>query len=175
VLRSYKREDYPTRVRDPFRLQVSALLARFLWQHGDCIRGAAGEEWDTITIVPSSQGRTGPHPLEEAIRMFPFLGDQYHSLLAPGEVKADHNQASDHAYVVTADVASQRLLLVDDTFTSGARAESAASALQLAGAHVVAMVPIGRVIKREFSEESGALLDRAREEPFDFDVCCLED
>src|SRR6266571_2918641 len=63
VLRSYKREDYPARVRDPFRLQVSALLARFLWQHGDCIRSAAGEEWDTMTIVPSSQGRTGPHPL----------------------------------------------------------------------------------------------------------------
>jgi adenine/guanine phosphoribosyltransferase-like PRPP-binding protein len=89
-------------------------------------------------------------------------------------VNADHNQASDAAYVVTGDVADVRVLLVDDTFTSGARAESAASALQLAGGRVVAMVPIGRVIKREFSEESAALLDRAREEPFDFDVCCIE-
>ena len=48
VLRSYKREDYPASVRDGFRLQVSALLARFLWQHGDCIRGAAGEDWNAI-------------------------------------------------------------------------------------------------------------------------------
>lgn len=36
------------------------------------------------------------------------------------------------------------------------------------------MVPIGRVIKPDFSAEAAALLTRAREEPFDFDSCCLE-
>lgn len=174
VLRSYKREDYPESVRDGFRLQISALLARFLWQHGDCIRGAAGEDWDCITIVPSSQGRAGVHPLEEAIRMFPFLGAQYRPLLGPGTGKADHNRASDKAYAVTEDVMGTRVLLVDDTFTSGARAQSAASALQLAGARVVAMVPVGRVIKPDFSEEAAALLSRAREQAFDFAICCLE-
>jgi hypothetical protein len=116
VLRSYKREDYPERVREPFRLQVSALLARFLWEHGDCIRNAAGDDWDAITIVPSSQGRTEPHPLEEAIGLFPFLRDQYRSLLGPGPSKALHNQASDDAFSVVEDVNGLRVLLVDDTF-----------------------------------------------------------
>jgi predicted amidophosphoribosyltransferase len=174
VLRSYKREDYPLSVRDRFRLQVSALLARFLWQHGDCIRAAAGEDWDCITIVPSSQGRSGVHPLEEAIRMFPFLADQYRRLLGTGTAKAVHNRASDKAFRVTEDVTGTRVLLVDDTFTSGARAQSAASALQLAGARVVAMVPIGRVIKPDFSTEAAALLTRARAHAFDFAICCLE-
>ncbi len=174
VLRSYKRDDYPARVREQFRLQVSALLARFLWQHGGCIRTTAGEDWDVITIVPSSHGRTGPHPLEDAIRMFPFLRDQHQVLLAAGARAADHNQASDSAFTVVESVSDRRVLLVDDTFTSGARAQSAASALQLAGAQVVAMVPIGRVIKADFSEESAELLRRARELPFDFGVCCLE-
>lgn len=103
-----------------------------------------------------------------------FLSDQYRHLLGPGAEKIDHNHAADGAYGVTEYVDGLGILLLDDTFTSGARAQSAASALQLAGAQVVAMVPIGRLIKREFSDESAALLDRAGEEPFDFDVCCLE-
>lgn len=174
VLRSYKNDAYLEAVREIFRLQVSALLARFLWQHGDCIRHAAGKDWDATTIVPSSQGRTGEHPLEAAIRMFPFLNDQYRSLLRPGMVKADHNHASDDAYEVAEAVIGMRVLLLDDTFTSGARAQSAASALQLAGAHVVAIVPIGRVIRPDFNEESAELLRRAREQPYDFAVCCIE-
>jgi predicted amidophosphoribosyltransferase len=39
-----------------------------------------------------------------------------------------------------------RILLVDDTFTSGATFQSAASALALGGADVIAGVVIGRVI-----------------------------
>jgi predicted amidophosphoribosyltransferase len=175
VLRSYKNESYPASVRDRFRLQVSALLARFLWQHGDCIRGVAGSDWDNITIVPSSKGREGRHPFEETIRLFPFLGDQYRSLLSVGTEAIDHNRASDKGYVVAEDVEGLRVLLVDDTFTSGARAQSAASALGLAGANVVAMVPIGRVVKPDFSEESAELLRRSREHPFDFGTCCLEE
>ena len=174
VLRSYKRDDYPASVRDGFRQQVSALLARFLWKHGHCVQTVAAEDWDCLTIVPSSQGRAGDHPLEGAIRLFPSLRDQYRALLTPGTERADHNRASDFAYAVTEDVSGLRVLLVDDTFTSGARAQSAASALQLAGARVVAMVPIGRVIRPEFSTESATLLARARGEPFDFEVCCVE-
>jgi hypothetical protein len=174
VLRAYKRELYPEKVRGPFRLQISALMTRFLGQHGDCIRRAAGQDWDVLTIVPSSQGREGRHPLEDAIRLSPFLFDQYQPLLRPGSERADHNLASDLAYDVVASVSGTRVLLLDDTFTSGARAQSAASSLHCAGAHVVAMVPIGRVIRRDFSHEASALLDRAEEKPFDFDACCLE-
>lgn len=174
VLWAYKRESYPEKVRAPFRLQISALMTRFLGQHGNCIRRAAHQDWDAITIVPSSQGRAGVHPLEDAIRLSPLLLDQYQPLLRPGPGKADHNQASDQAYDVVDSVSGMSVLLLDDTFTSGARAQSAASSLYCAGANVVAMVPIGRIINRDFSHEASALLDRAKEEPFDFDVCCLE-
>jgi hypothetical protein len=174
VLRSYKRDDYPAVVRDQFRVQISALLARFLAAHGDCIRRAAGETWDCITIVPSSTGRAGVHPLDSVMHGFRSLQDQYRPLLEAGPKAADHNQASDEAYVVTSDVDGLRVLLVDDTFTSGARVESAASALQLAGALVVAAVPIGRVINPAFSAESAAVLAKAKEKPFDFSACGLD-
>ncbi len=174
VLRSYKLDGYPANVRDKFTLQVSALLARFLSSHGDCISYAAQEDWDCITIVPSSQGRLGVHPLARAMTMFRSLSAKYRSLLAPGPGPAAHNRASDTAYVVTSNVDGLRILLVDDTFTSGARLQSAASTLQLAGATVVAAVPIGRVIKPEFSPESAALLTRAQQKAFDFAICCLQ-
>jgi predicted amidophosphoribosyltransferase len=174
VLRSYKRDDYPEAVRVAFRVQLGALLARFLAAHGDCIRQAAGEEWDIITIVPSSKGRAGVHPLESVVQVFRSLSDLYQPLLASGPDPADHNQASDEAYVITTDVRGLRVLLIDDTFTSGARLQSAASTLQLAGALVVAAVPIGRVINAGFSAESAAALAKAKERPFDFGVCGLE-
>jgi len=174
VLRSYKRDDYPADVRDKFTLQISALLARFLASHAECIRSAAHQDWDCVTIVPSSQGRVGVHPLARAMTMFRSLRDQYRPLLEPGSEAAAHNRASDTAYTVTSNVVGLKVLLVDDTFTSGARVQSAASSLHLAGAVVVAAIPVGRVIKPDFSPESAAVLAREREEPFDFSICCLQ-
>jgi predicted amidophosphoribosyltransferase len=173
-LRTYKNGAYPQPVRARFQLQLSALVTRFLGDHSGCIAQAAGEEWDCLTIVPSSQGRVGVHPLEQVVTMSSFLASRYQALLVPGPSPARHNRASDDAYAVTQDVAGLRTLLLDDTFTSGARIQSAASTLQLAGAKVIAAVPIGRVIKPEFSAESAELLERARQVAFDFDECCLE-
>ena len=40
-----------------------------------------------------------------------------------------------------------RALLLDDTYVSGARSQSAAAALELAGARSTLIVPIGRVLR----------------------------
>lgn len=173
-LRSYKREDLVQSVRDRFSVELSALLYRFLNGHAECIRDAAGSDWDTVTIVPSSSGRTGVHPLERVIGMSRTLSSQYEPLLEAGSDPARHNDASDDAYRPIAAVRGRRVLLVDDTFTSGARVQSAASALQLAGATVVAAVPIGRVINPDYNAESRVLWDRASGQGFDFNVCCLD-
>jgi len=82
-------------------------------------------------------------------------------------------QASDAAYEVVADVAGLDLLLIDDTFTTGASIQSAASALQLAGANVVGAVVVGRVINPEFTPETKALWAKARGLPFRFATCCV--
>ena len=85
-----------------------------------------------------------------------------------------HNHASDTGFVVLPDVRGARVLVVDDTFTTGARAQSAASALQLAGARVIAVVPIGRVIDPRHGEEVSAYWTSRSRERFDFGRCCLE-
>jgi len=46
----------------------------------------------------------------------------------------------------------KRILLIDDTLTTGAMAQSAASALSNRGATVVGILTIGRMIKPSFSE-----------------------
>lgn len=59
------------------------------------------------------------------------------------------------------------------TFTSGARAQSAASALNNAGATVVAILAIGRVISIDAGEHTEQYWQRQKQTPFDFNACCV--
>jgi predicted amidophosphoribosyltransferase len=127
-----------------------------------------------ITVVPSSSQRDGAHPLERVIAMAEPLAERFREALRRGDGPLGHNQASDTGYVVTDDIAGVNVLLVDDTFTTGARIQSAASALALAGAYVVAAIPIGRFISPGFNEATAVLWETARAKRFDFDRCCLE-
>jgi predicted amidophosphoribosyltransferase len=166
LLRQYK--DGPAQLRDRLAPRVAALLARFLQQHRRCIGS-----WDLITVVPSSIGRPGPHPLAQAINMVPALAGTYRALLQTGLHPAGHLAAGDDAFVVTGEITSRQVLLVDDTFTTGAEIQSAASALQAAGATIPAAVVIGRYINPDFSQAAQDLWERAHSRPFSFERCCL--
>jgi predicted amidophosphoribosyltransferase len=174
VLRKYK-DGYTEEIRAQLRPRVASLLWRFLSTHGEHITEAAGSNWDLITSVPSSGQRDGQHPLERAIALVRPLAEQHEVLLERGPGALNHNQASDDGYTVIRNVEGENILVVDDTFTSGARIQSAASALSLAGANVVAAVPIGRVINPAFSDATRELWAAACARGFDFEVCALED
>lgn len=173
VLRGFKNPSY-ARHHD-FELQVAALIGRFLRDHGSCIRLTAGRVWTTITSVPSTRARSDEHPLERAIKRVGDLRDVYEPLLARGSAPLGNRLASDDGFEVTADVGGDRVLLIDDTFTSGARVQSAASALHLAGADVVAVLIVGRFIRPnpDYPHDQ-ELLDRSADVPFDFSRCCLD-
>jgi hypothetical protein len=55
-----------------------------------------------------------------------------------------------------------RVVLLDDTYVSGARAQSAAAALRLAGAAAVIIVPVGRVLRPGRSALHAAFLETQR-------------
>jgi predicted amidophosphoribosyltransferase len=170
-LKHYKDDDGSERTRD-FMIKTAAMLGYFLQRHNGCIAAAADGAWDIITSVPSSADRPGEHPLATAIRLVPSLREQYEPLLRRGSTPPQHNAASDAGYEPVRAFRGERVLLVDDTFTSGARAQSAASALNNAGATVAAIVPIGRVISPEYN---GDFWKRQSRLVFDFDVCCVGD
>lgn len=173
VLREYK-DSRAESVRDRFRPQVAGLLGRFLSEHSSCITHAAGADWEIVTTVPSGHGRAGSHPFEEVVGLIVPLRDQVERLLAPGSEPLNHNQARDDAFRVLRDARGSRVLLLDDTYTSGAAVQSAASALQMAGAQVVAIAVVGRYVKPDFSDDTRALWDAVMSETFTFDSCCLE-
>jgi phosphoribosylpyrophosphate synthetase len=56
----------------------------------------------------------------------------------------------------------RRVLLLDDTYVSGARSQSAAAALRIAGARSVVILVLGRVLRPDRSVLHAAFLDRHR-------------
>jgi len=175
ILRHYKSGHYPRSEAD-FAARAISILAYFLGNHGECIEADAGGGWNVITSVPSSKPASGEHRLVTAVHRVRWLDDQFETLLSLGRTEVDHRNASDDGFEVIRDVSGERILLVDDTFTTGARAQSAASALGCSGATVVGIVPIGRVINPAFSETVKEYWERQRDprRSFTFDRCCLE-
>ncbi|MEX2420478.1 MAG: hypothetical protein WD670_01535 [Actinomycetota bacterium] len=175
--RDYKSEGVAAPIRSAHSLLLAATLQRFLREHGDCIRDAAGGDWMTISIIPSTRGRPEPHPLEQTIMRAPALRDHYERLLRWTGEAIDHARPNPNAFEAIIGVSGRRILLIDDTFTSGANAHSAAAALRAAGGHVVATVPVGRVVDTRDADRFPEKLEfwkRQRRAAFSFGSCCLE-
>ncbi|HYK31308.1 MAG TPA: phosphoribosyltransferase [Streptosporangiaceae bacterium] len=117
-----------------------ALLLVFLRDHGACGWRAAGfSQPSHVAVVPTARARPGVHPLRRLIA--PYLGWPWAELSArPDQRERDLDPSRFEA----APVPDARVLLVDDTWTTGASAQSAAMALRRAGARSVATVVIGR-------------------------------
>lgn len=166
VLRHYK--DSPSvETRSKFTHQIAATLSRFMRLHS-----AHLGQWDTITTVPPTRSRSGGiYPLEQAINRVLRFREPYIRTLRAGPNPPTHQNARDDGYEVIADIRGKELLLMDDTFTSGASIQSAASALTIAGARSVKGLVVGRVINPEYSPD---IWRTSQQTPFSFDVCCLE-
>ena len=119
-----------------------ALLLVFLRDHGACGWRSAGFDGPShVAVVPTARGRPGVHPLRRLLA--PYLGWPWAELAArPDQRERDLDPDRFDAALVR----DARVLLVDDTWTTGASAQSAAMALRRAGARSVVTVVIGRHI-----------------------------
>jgi len=152
VLRGYK--DAPAvAARRHFARGLGVHLAGFLSAHGACIADAAGSHWDSVAVVPSSARMPGarcrlaaPHPLAEVLGSIPHLSGLARVEIGRGPGSADHLAPAAKAFEVGGEAAGRRVLLVDDTWVTGARMQSASAALVESGAQVVAMVVAGRAV-----------------------------
>jgi len=118
-----------------------ALLLVFLRDHGACVWRAAGMPGPThLAVVPTARGRPGVHPLRALIN--PYLVTSWAELSArPGGHPV---RDLDPARFTAQPLPGARVLLLDDTWTTGSTAQSAAMALRHAGARSVATVVLGR-------------------------------
>lgn len=178
VLIEYKRSHRgPDRER--FSHYLLTLLDHFLEGHHHCISRAAGGSWDLACVVPSTSpelhGVDTLHPLEALAGRAEHIGRLEPGLLERNpQVPLAHNHGSPRAYrVANPTLAGKRVLLLDDTFTTGARIQSAASTLSVAGAQVLACLVIGRVINPFFDASTRRFWTYASARPFSFSACSI--
>ena len=174
-LRRYKDPDatVTSQLQRRYATLVAATFGRFFAKHKVCIEEAAGKPWDVITVVPSTT-RPQPHPFEKCLSLLPDIESLVRPLLRRGDATIARNSPSDDGYQTIEDVEGSSVLLVDDTWTTGAHLQSAASVLQLAGADVVAAVVVGRVVRTDWRYTDESWWSEMRQTPFSFDTCCLE-
>jgi hypothetical protein len=178
ALASYKRTWLPwTR---PLSDQLAAILWRHLEGHEACLARAsalAAAGFALVTTVPSGRADgMDPHPLQPIVgRLVGPTRDRYEALLTrTAEAVALHEFSPDR-FVATRPLDGDPVLVIDDTWTTGANAQSAAAALKRAGAGRVAALVIGRHLNRDYRDNDGRL--RAIPTPFDWSQCpyCVGD
>ncbi len=153
ALAQYKRASTDAAVR--LQRELAAVLWRFLAEHEHCVAKAAGTRgFELVTTVPSSNAtRDEQHPLRTIVATtVKPTRERHRRLLRSADVAATPRQFDPNRFTPTEALHGQDILLIDDTWTSGASAQSAAAALKHAGAGTVAAVVIGRHLNREWHE-----------------------
>lgn len=170
ALAGYKR--LPGEVARRLQVELAAVLWRFLVAHEACLaRAAATTTFDVVTTVPSSsRERDESHPLRRIVgELARPTRDRYERLLSRSRVSVQEREFDARKYDIARPLAGEAVLLIDDTWTTGSGAQSAAAALRGAGAGPVAVVVIGRHVKRGWKENERRL--RALAQPFDWSSC----
>jgi predicted amidophosphoribosyltransferase len=174
ALASYKRHTGDGARR--LRAELAAVLWRFLERHEQCVaRATKTATFELVTTVPSGdQARDKHHPLHKIVgHTVGPTRDRYHRLLERAASHVEPRTFDDRKFAPTRPLSGQSVLLIDDTWTTGTSAQSAAAALKRAGANRVAAVVIGRHLNRDWHENDQRLRRLSR--PFDWSRCALCD
>jgi adenine/guanine phosphoribosyltransferase-like PRPP-binding protein len=152
LLRGYK-DASEAEARSARAARLAGLLSRWLGNHRGRLLARTGGPWDLVVGVPSSH-RPGA-PVDALVQAVPALARKHRPLLVQGPEPTDHLVASRWGFAVAADhdlrnrTRGCRALVVDDSFTTGARAQSAVAALRMAGIRVAGVLVVGRVVAPE--------------------------
>ncbi|MHB8342292.1 MAG: hypothetical protein ACYDB7_14160, partial [Mycobacteriales bacterium] len=154
--------------RERIAVGLAMVLGRFLARHAGCVAAAAGPGAAGFTHTTWVPNRRPGAPVAELVRAAVVSGAVVSGAVVSGAVVSGAvvsgavpaavellalgpvgGRGPDrHRFQVVREaartVAGGRVLLVDDTWTTGASAQSAAAALKEAGAEVVAIVVVGR-------------------------------
>jgi predicted amidophosphoribosyltransferase len=172
ALASYKR--LTGEVSRRLTVELAAVLWRFLEAHEQCLAAQAQvDAFSLVTTVPSSdKARDEHHPLRSIVgELVKPTAPRYRRLLTRSGEPIGERQFSARKFETTVQLSGEPILLIDDTWTTGASAQSAAAALKRAGAGPVAAVVIGRHLNREWHENDRRLRGITR--PFDWGRCAL--
>lgn len=144
---------------------IRQLLRRYFHEHWQTLATSSGGI-DAVTVVPSTD-RLPPHPLDTILRSLnlpvPVL-----LALQRGTGELDFRCPSIDAYTPVRMSEPKRMLIVDDVYTTGARINSAAYALNAAGHTVAAALVVARRVNTDYNEKSRAFWETRQSTPFDW-------
>jgi hypothetical protein len=143
LLRAYK-DNSDARVRHQQGLVINWLLYLAILVHEGCIGRRVGVAVGCPLEVPSVRGRLGVHPFEMITRQMNATGES--PRLAVSQVDTGQRVVSADRFTLDpeADLAGKHVLILDDTWTTGANAQSAVLAARGAGAAAVSVMVVGR-------------------------------
>jgi len=142
-------------------LRLAALVVAFVGDHSQCLG-----DFDSVVSVPSP-ARTATETIIHRIASFQ---DQYRPALKVSGLGTKSDLRPDR-FSLTRAVRGERVLVLDDTFTSGSTIFSAVAALQDAGAAVVGPLILGRHVNPAWPPSS-ELLAWLRTRRWSDDRCC---
>ena len=172
ALASYKR--LSGEVAERLGTQLAAVLWRFLDTHEQCVARAAGADYfSMVTTVPSGgSARDGDHPLCRIVaEVVGPTRERHERLLRRTEAVVEPRAFDAEKFVALRPLNGEPVLLIEDTWTTGANAQSAAAALRSGGAGPIAAVVIGRHMNRWWHQNDRQL--RGLEQPYDWRYCTI--
>jgi hypothetical protein len=150
---------------------VRVLCGQFLADAETDLRAAAGGAFNVVVPVPSTR-RAGLSPLARVEGLGrEVTGAVPGAAWAPSALRRDrlggaplaHMHPHARGFTVrdgSAAVEGRRVLLLDDLYVSGSRAQSAAASMRFAGARAVVVAPLGRVLRPDRIPAHRAFLER---------------
>lgn len=153
-------------------VELAAVLWRFLALHEQCVATAAHVSgFELVTTVPSgSRERDEQHPLRRIVGdLVAPTHERYRQLLRRSLARVPPREVNAHKFEPLTRLRGERVLLIDDTWTTGASARSAAVALNHVGAGPIAVVVIGRYLNRRWGDNDRRLA--ALDPTFDWGRC----
>ncbi len=148
-LRGYK--DAPVaEVRQACAAALAGTVRRWMAVNRPRLEVRFGSPWDLVATVPSTVRPDGI-PVDALVAGVPALAACHRRLLVRGPEPTGHLCAARRGFELAPGVdrevlAGRRLLVFDDSIATGARSQSAAAALRLAGGRVIGIVAVGRAV-----------------------------
>ncbi|SCE63532.1 hypothetical protein GA0070558_10129 [Micromonospora haikouensis] len=167
-LRTYK----GTARSEQARRSLLAVLLLFLRDHLGCVATRTGAPPTHVITVPSTR-RPGVHPLTD------LVGSRLHlpwidSTVNPSYGPDDHDFHADwFAPALPSSSSPIHALILEDTWTTGARVQSLAYALKVTGVTTVAAIVLGRHVDPTYAP-ARRLMDAIAEPVFDPIRCATE-
>ena len=153
-VRAYKASPPAPKCAQDLRL----MAATATYVHGPCI-AATTDWWHAVTFVPSAARPGGDHPVAELARAVHSVYDHATKValhVGPGLGEAPSRAPRPDRFVVPTAyrpfITGRHVLVVDDTWVSGAKSQSAALALKDAGAARVTILCVTRWLRYDWSD-----------------------